>query len=46
MLANTTHPSLSGTSVYWDFVELQSSNGKLVLSPSFGIIRNIIKLEK
>ena len=24
MLANTTYPSLSGTSVYWDFVELPS----------------------
>src|SRR5690606_42044996 len=24
MLANTTFPSLSGTSVYWDFVELPS----------------------
>jgi peptidyl-dipeptidase Dcp len=23
-LANTTYPSLSGTSVYWDFVELPS----------------------
>jgi peptidyl-dipeptidase Dcp len=31
MLANTTHPSLSGTSVYWDFVEVKSSHGKLVL---------------
>jgi peptidyl-dipeptidase Dcp len=31
MLANTTYPSLSGTSVYWDFVELPSRNGKLVL---------------
>ena len=24
MLANTTYPSLSGTSVFWDFVELPS----------------------
>jgi peptidyl-dipeptidase Dcp len=24
MLANTTYPTLSGTSVYWDFVELPS----------------------
>ena len=24
MLANTTYPSLSGTSVYWDFVEFPS----------------------
>jgi peptidyl-dipeptidase Dcp len=30
MLANTTYPSLSGTSVYWDFVT-KPSNGKLVL---------------
>jgi peptidyl-dipeptidase Dcp len=24
LVANTTYPSLSGTSVYWDFVELPS----------------------
>jgi peptidyl-dipeptidase Dcp len=38
MLANTTYPSLSGTSVYWDFGTLPS-NGKLVLrTGSIGII--------
>jgi peptidyl-dipeptidase Dcp len=36
-------PSLSGTSVYWDFVELPSSNGKLVLrARSFSNIRNAL----
>jgi peptidyl-dipeptidase Dcp len=35
-------PSLSGTSVYWDFVELKSSNGNWCYEPSFSNIRNAL----
>jgi Zn-dependent oligopeptidase len=43
MLANTTYPSLSGTSVYWDFVELPSQvMENWCYEPGFGFVCNTL----
>ena len=48
MLANTTYPSLSGTSVYWDFVELPSQvmENWCYEPEAWLYLRNIMKREK
>ena len=48
ILANTTYPSLSGTSVYWDFVELPSQIWKtgVLKKRLLSYLQHITKLEK